>query len=320
MTGDLYLGDSGDSYQEIDYQPAGSSGGLNYGWPIMDGPAAFEVPAGFNLATLTLPAASYAVSQGYAARAGFVYRGPTEPRMVGIFFYGDRYSRYVWELKQVGTNWQSQQLAPTAFGIAAFGEDDQSNLYLADGASGGIFEIQDSYQVLPPSFSFASGTIYSNLVGVRCPTPGVAIHYTTNGFDPTESDPIIASGDAVEVFTGITNNIRAFRADLSPSIVVSSVYTLQVATPVFTPQSPITNGTSVSISCATPGAVIYYTLDGTTPTTNSLVYSSPFLLNAGVTLKTQWPLRMVILPAPPRPFITCLHLLELRCSILPQGL
>ncbi|MGC2581631.1 MAG: FG-GAP-like repeat-containing protein [Acidobacteriaceae bacterium] len=41
----------------------------------------------------------------------------------------------------------------------------------------------------------------------------------------------------------------------------------------------------VSITDATPGAVIYYTSDGSTPTTNSMLYSSPFTVSSSVELK-----------------------------------
>jgi hypothetical protein len=59
-----------------------------------------------------------------------------------------------------------------------------------------------------------------------------------------------------------------------------------VATPTFTPES----GTyyeeqSVSIACATEGATIYYTLDGSDPSENSLVYSAPLDINQTTTIK-----------------------------------
>ncbi len=59
-----------------------------------------------------------------------------------------------------------------------------------------------------------------------------------------------------------------------------------VATPTFTPEA----GTyyeeqSVSIACATEGATIYYTLDGSDPSENSLVYSAPLDINQTTTIK-----------------------------------
>jgi len=47
----------------------------------------------------------------------------------------------------------------------------------------------------------------------------------------------------------------------------------QVAMPVFTPASGAGVPTNVTISCATTGAVIYYTLDGTLPTPSSMLYT-----------------------------------------------
>jgi ketol-acid reductoisomerase len=45
------------------------------------------------------------------------------------------------------------------------------------------------------------------------------------------------------------------------------------------------NSVSVSITCSTPGAVIYYTTDGSTPTTASPIYTSAFTLTASATVK-----------------------------------
>jgi len=57
----------------------------------------------------------------------------------------------------------------------------------------------------------------------------------------------------------------------------------QVATPSFTPPSGATVPTNVTISCATPGAVIYYTLDGSLPTQSSMLYTVPvYLASASV--------------------------------------
>lgn len=60
----------------------------------------------------------------------------------------------------------------------------------------------------------------------------------------------------------------------------------QVATPTFSPSGgTITVSEDVTISCTTPGAAIYYTTDGSTPTTRSELYVDEVALSATTTLK-----------------------------------
>ena len=66
----------------------------------------------------------------------------------------------------------------------------------------------------------------------------------------------------------------------------SYVAPISVATPTFSPDGgEYSEEKSVTISCVTDGAKIYYTEDGTEPTSNSKVYSSPISVSKTTTIK-----------------------------------
>jgi glucose/arabinose dehydrogenase len=132
QTGDLYIGDVGQgNYEEIDFQPASSGGGENYGWRIMEGLHCFN-PQPCNMVGLTLPKVEYTHSLGCSVTGGMVYRGQDYPGMQDIYFYGDYCSGRIWGLTFDGSAWQSSLLEDTSFNISSFGEDEAGNLYVVD--------------------------------------------------------------------------------------------------------------------------------------------------------------------------------------------
>lgn len=69
-------------------------------------------------------------------------------------------------------------------------------------------------------------------------------------------------------------------------ILTTSAAESQAATPVFTPGAgSYSSAQTVTITCASPSSTIYYTTDGSTPTTSSSVYSSPITISFTLTLK-----------------------------------
>ena len=140
-TGDLYMADVGqDLYEEIDFQPASSRGGENYGWNIMEGLHCFKAPD-CSRQGLVLPVAEYGRDQGCSVTGGMVYRGTKFPGMEGIYLYGDYCSGLIWGLRHSGNSWRSTLLLKSGLSISTFGEDEEGTLYVADHAKGGIYRI-----------------------------------------------------------------------------------------------------------------------------------------------------------------------------------
>jgi hypothetical protein len=133
--------------------------------------------------------------------------------------------------------------------------------------------------VATPALSPGTGTYTSAVtVTISDSTAGATIHYTTDGSTPTTSSPVYSG--SISVTKSTTVKAMASAAGMTNSGVVSATYTLQTATPTFSPApGNYILALTWSISDASPGATIYYTTDGSTPTTSSTKYTGPVLLN-----------------------------------------
>ncbi|MGO9640551.1 MAG: chitobiase/beta-hexosaminidase C-terminal domain-containing protein [Candidatus Acidiferrales bacterium] len=142
-------------------------------------------------------------------------------------------------------------------------------------------------QTATPKFSPAGGTYSSaQSVSISDATAGAAIYYTTDGTTPTTSSTLYTG--PVSVTQTTTIKAIATSASLANSPVASATFTLtlQVATPSFTPAGgTYNNSQSVTLADASSGATIYYTTDGTTPTTSSTLYSGPISVTQNTTIK-----------------------------------
>jgi alpha-tubulin suppressor-like RCC1 family protein len=150
-----------------------------------------------------------------------------------------------------------------------------------------ISDINYQWKVATPTFSVSAGGYSADqTVVIADVTPGAEIHYTTDGDDPTESDPIIASGASVTVDSTMTLKARAWKAGLPPSNIAAATYTMTVATPTTTPSGgTYTTPQTVTVATTTTGVTLRYTTDNTTPTSSSLVYTAPLQFANTTTLK-----------------------------------
>ncbi len=137
-----------------------------------------------------------------------------------------------------------------------------------------------------PTFSPAEGAVVRGTTITISSAAGTTIYYTTDGSDAdTGTD---AESNTVNVTIDGPKTIKAIAVDpeLNMSSEVTASYSIaQVATPSFSAVGSVTKGTTVSLSSATEGATIYYTRDGSTPTTSSPTYSSAITINFNQTIK-----------------------------------
>ncbi|SNT43234.1 Sugar lactone lactonase YvrE [Granulicella rosea] len=173
------------------------------------------------------------------------------------------------------------------------GVDSTGNLYIADTANYRIRKVTyfNPNAAATPTFSVAAGTYTSaQVISLSTTTPGATIHYTTDGSLPTATlayttsavytGPITLTTSqtikAIAVLPGYSNN----------SAVASAAYVIQIpvaSAPILSPApGNYAAGQTVTIS-STTGA-IYYTTDGSAPTTSSTLYTGPITVQTSETI------------------------------------
>ena len=154
LTGDLLIADVGQgSWEEVNFQQASSMGGENYGWRLMEGTHCYDPPLNCNNGSLKLPIIEYDHSVGCSITGGYRYRGSKNPRLYGLYIYGDFCSGRIWGADEVETGrWTTTELVDTDFFISAFGEDEAGEIYFAQWSStgfGAIYRISQVNDVMP---------------------------------------------------------------------------------------------------------------------------------------------------------------------------
>jgi glucose/arabinose dehydrogenase len=132
QTGDLVIADVGQNvWEEVNFQPASSSGGENYGWNAYEGS---HVYSGQNPASeVVMPVIEYSHEAGCSVTGGYVYRGAALPDLQGLYVFGDWCSGTIWAAMPSGqTAWPYVVSYNSGYQINSFGEDEDGDLYLLD--------------------------------------------------------------------------------------------------------------------------------------------------------------------------------------------
>jgi glucose/arabinose dehydrogenase len=164
-TGDLWIGDVGQNgWEEIDFQPAGSSGGENYGWRCYEGNHPFNTGGCNPMNTMTFPVAEYQNTNGIGCSitGGFVYRGLHFPELYGRYLFTDYCTGIIWSLTPDGQGgWVNEELNNLLdFQFVSFGENKNGELFVTGLGNGNIYSIAETS--LEWSYT-------ENITNVSCP-------------------------------------------------------------------------------------------------------------------------------------------------------
>jgi len=171
--------------------------------------------------------------------------------------------------------------------------------YAPSAVSTGLFTI-DPPLTPTPVFSLKSATYLSTQwVSLTDTVPGAAsgaapnaasnaaiIYYTTNNTTPTTASTVYTA--PITVSFNVIIRAIAVAPGHSPSAVATAVYAItpQAWAPTFSLPAATYKGTqTVRLGDTTPGAVIYYTTNGTTPTAASTKYTAAIPVSQTATIK-----------------------------------
>jgi hypothetical protein len=139
----MWIADVGQNiYEEVNYLPPGSSGGINLGWRCFEGTEPYNIS---NCNRVYLPPVhtySHATS-GCSVTGGRVYRGALSPHLQGQYFFTDFCESSIRALSGQPGNLSHRIVLPSGqlSAVSTFGEDYLGELYVAELNSGIIYRL-----------------------------------------------------------------------------------------------------------------------------------------------------------------------------------
>lgn len=168
-TGDMWIADVGQStMEEVNFLPAGSTAGVNYGWDCYEGNQPYSgsscTPPGTIVPIFTYGRSS--TTGGFSVTGGYVYRGTEYPGLQGYYIMVDYVSGNLWTIRPNGPgSWAVNLQSGLPNNISSFGEAADGTLYVLKRNTGVMFKVVLS-SVVPvrlTRFSGEAGNDYNEL-------------------------------------------------------------------------------------------------------------------------------------------------------------
>jgi glucose/arabinose dehydrogenase len=147
LTNDMWIGDVGqDSFEEIDYRPADSTKGINFGWRCYEGNKVFNNTVGCSGPTSNyiFPIFTYPTTAApvISITGGLVYRGSTFIDLQGYYIASEYYTGNYFKIKRTNSNtWDTSTQKLSINRIADFGETEDGEIYVAALESGTVYRL-----------------------------------------------------------------------------------------------------------------------------------------------------------------------------------
>lgn len=221
ITGDMWIGDVGqDNWEEIDFEPKGAKGGLNYGWRCYEGNANFNTTNCGPKDSYVFPVFAYDQNSGdCSVTGGYVYRGTKYPGLHGKYIYADYCSGKIHVISRNSAGQFSDKVLAdlTNLDYSSFGEDLEGELYISGLSTGKIFSLTLDCPVKSTQYE-NTNPCNDTLTGSIKLTEEPGFSYIWNTGDTTSAINNVLPGNYS--VTIIDNS--SFCAEVIPSIVLES--------------------------------------------------------------------------------------------------
>lgn len=219
QTNDIWIGDVGqNSFEEINHRPAGTTGGINYGWRCYEGDNAFNTTGCLDASNYVFPVFNYPTQSPAAVTGGIVYRGTAFPAMSGYYIAADFYSGAFYLINPDGNGgWTTTTQVLPQTGIVDFGETENGDAYVVSLTGNTVYRLGATEGgPLPVTLTSFSGAVVDGAVKLNWKTSAeinlkqYEIEYSLNGASFDKGAGVVsaqnAANGAAYSFTHVINN------------------------------------------------------------------------------------------------------------------